>query len=410
MAWIIHQPIKKTEAKSFRHAIFCAVPMKKRVLIMSASAGSGHVRAAQALEKAFASHPNVGEVIHEDALNYTNKLFSDFYSKFYATLVESAPNFLGWWYKQSDEPWKTDTMRHALDRLNTGPLVKFINDFQPDITVCTHFMPAGIISHLITEKKLTTHLSIVVTDLGFHAMWLSRVFHRYFVALDETRAHLDLLGLPNDRITVSGIPIDDAFSATYDRDALRTEIGLRTNLPTLLVSAGALGKGPTEEIVTGLLTLRNKVQTIVICGKNEELFTKIEEITAGHKNFAILGYTDRMHHWMAASDVFIGKPGGLTTSEALASQLPMVVVAPIPGQEERNSDHLLEEGIAIKANDLMTLPYKIDRLLDNPLRLQAMRENTSRLSHPQAAHTIVRTLMSDDIEPVVIEPPVDTKE
>ena len=372
---------------------------------MSTSAGSGHVRAADALAKSFAAHPNVSEVIHEDALKFTNKLFSDFYSKFYATLVESAPNFLGWWYKQSDEPWKTDTMRLALDRLNTRALVDFIDDFQPDITVCTHFMPAGIISHLITEKKLSTHLSIVVTDLDFHAMWLSRVFHRYFVALDETRAYLDLLGLPKDRVTVSGIPIDDAFSAEYDVTALRNELGLQPNLPTLLISAGALGKGPAEDIVQGLLTLQNPAQTIVVCGKNEELQTKIEALTKGHSNFAILGYTDRMHHWMAAADLFIGKPGGLTTSEALASHLPMVVVSPIPGQEERNSDHLLEEGIAIKANDLITLPFKVDRLLGDPERLQKMRENAARLSRPNAAKTIVDTLIEEDLESVVVMDP-----
>ncbi len=380
------------------------VPMKKRVLIMSASAGSGHVRAAQALEKAFSEHPGVARVVNEDALKYTNKLFSDFYSKFYATLAESAPNFLGWWYKQSDEPWKTDSMRHALDRLNTGPLVKFINDFQPDITVCTHFMPAGIISHLITEKKLDTHLSIVVTDFDFHAMWLSRVFHRYFVALDETRAHLELLGIPTDRITVSGIPIDPTFSAAQNRNAIRASLGLQPDLPTLLVSAGALGKGPAADIVQGLLSLRHEVQTIVICGKNEELTEKIRKLTAGNLRFTVLGYSDRMPELMAAADLFLGKPGGLTTSEALAARLPMVVVSPIPGQEERNSDHLLEEGIAIKANDLITLPFKIDRLLDHSERLQSMRENTSRLFHPDAAKTIVETLMHDEPEPVVIEP------
>ena len=381
--------------------------MKKRVLIMSASAGSGHVRAADALAKRFAAHPNVSEVLHEDALKFTNKLFSDFYSKFYATLVESAPNFLGWWYNKSDEPWKTDSMRLALDRLNTGALVDFIHDFQPDITVCTHFMPAGIISHLITEKKLSTHLSIVVTDLDFHAMWLSRVFHRYFVAIDETRAYLDLLGLPKDRVTVSGIPIDDAFSAEYDVTPLKKELGLVPNLPTILISAGALGKGPAEDIVQGLLTLQNPAQTIVVCGKNEELQTRIEALTAGRPNFAILGYTDRMHHWMAASDLFIGKPGGLTTSEALASHLPMVVVSPIPGQEERNSDHLLEEGIAIKANDMITLPFKIDRLLGDPARLQSMRENAARFSHPNAAKTIVDTLIEEDLESVVVIEPED---
>ena len=127
---------------------------KKRVLIMSVSAGMGHIKAAAALEKTFAADDNVVEVINNDALQYTNKLFRDFYSTFYTSLVKSAPNFLGWWYKTSDEPWRTDAMRHMIDRLNTKPLVRFIRGFDPHITVCTHFMPAGIISHLIATEQL----------------------------------------------------------------------------------------------------------------------------------------------------------------------------------------------------------------------------------------------------------------
>ena len=138
--------------------------MRKRVLIMSTGAGSGHIRAAEALEKSFKSDTRVEEVCNNDALKYTNKFFRDFYSKLYTSLVKSAPNFLGWWYKTSDEPWRTDRMRHMIDRLNTKPLVRFIRDFDPHITVCTHFMPAGIISHLIATKQLQARLSIVVTD------------------------------------------------------------------------------------------------------------------------------------------------------------------------------------------------------------------------------------------------------
>jgi len=195
--------------------------MKKRVLIVSASAGTGHVRAAEALAKAFADDPRVEAVENIDALVYTNKLFRDFYSKLYIQLVRSAPQVLGWLYKSSDEPWKGDEVRLRLDRLNTQPLVKFIRKFKPDITVCTHFMPTGIISHLIAKGLLEARLSVVVTDLDMHAMWLSRVFHRYFVAIDETRAHLEALGLPRERITVSGIPIDPVFAEPIDRRAVR---------------------------------------------------------------------------------------------------------------------------------------------------------------------------------------------
>src|SRR5258708_17355034 len=146
---------------------------KKRVLILSASAGTGHVRAGEALAKAFAADSRVEQVVHEDALKYTNKLFRDCYSALYTQLVKNAPTLLGYLYRASDEPWKNETARLQFDRLNTRPLVKFIHEFDPHLTVCTHFMPGGIISHLLEKKLLETHLSIVVTDLDCHAMWLS---------------------------------------------------------------------------------------------------------------------------------------------------------------------------------------------------------------------------------------------
>src|SRR5260370_3837715 len=171
---------------------------KKRVLIMSTSAGTGHVRAGEALTKAFREDPRVGDVVPSDALHVTNKLFRDFDSKRYARLVQTAPDFLGWWYKQSDEPWKTDGMRLMLDRLNTGPLVKFIRKFDPHITVCTHFMPAGIISDLIAKNQLDAPLLIVVTDLYFYSVWLSRMFPSDFFAIEETKVDLAMLGVPSE--------------------------------------------------------------------------------------------------------------------------------------------------------------------------------------------------------------------
>jgi len=378
--------------------------MKKRVLIISTSAGTGHVRAAQALEKEFKNDPRVGEVIHEDALKFTNKLFREFYSTLYMKLVRSAPDLLGWVYKASDEPWKGETARIQLDRLNTIKLIRFIKDFDPQITVCTHFMPAGIISHLQEKERLQTHHSIVVTDFDCHAMWLSRTFHRYFVALDETKAHLEALGLPAERITVSGIPIDPVFSQPVDRAQVRASYGLHPEKTTLLLSAGALGVGPTELIVERLKQLRHDTQTIVVCGRSEEVKQRVAHAAAGHHGkFCILGYSDRMHELMHISDLFIGKPGGLTTSEALACGLPMAVFSPIPGQEERNADHLLEEGAGIRCNELTTLPFKIDRLLTNPARLGAMRAAARAIGHPNAARTIVQTLIDDRLSPIALD-------
>ncbi len=378
--------------------------MKKRVLILSASAGTGHVRAAEALAKSFAGEPGVEAVEHLDALNYTNKLFHDFYSKLYIQLVKTAPEVLGWAYKASDEPWKTDAMRLRLDRLQARKLVQFIRRFQPDIVICTHFMPTGIIAHLIEKGVIQTHLSVVVTDMDMHAMWLSRTFHRYFVALEETKAHLLALGLPEERITVSGIPVDPVFAEPVDRFALRENLGLARDRFTLLFSAGAYGVSPAEFVVTRLQQMRHSIQTVVICGKNEDLRVRVQSLVgADNPDFKVLGYTGRMHDLMKASDLFLGKPGGLSTSEALACGLPMAILSPIPGQEERNSDHLLEEGAAIKCNEMTTIAYKIDALLDDPARLASMRRRASEMGRPHAAATIVRTLLEDDLPPLQID-------
>jgi processive 1,2-diacylglycerol beta-glucosyltransferase len=377
---------------------------KKRVLIFSASAGTGHVKAAEALAKTFARDPRVETVEHKDALIYTNKLFRDVYSKLYVQLIRSAPQVLGWVYKQSDEPWKTDQLRLRLDRLSALPLVKFIREFRPDITVCTHFMPVGIISHLISRGMLDAHLSIVVTDLDMHAMWLSRVFHRYFVAIEETKAHLDVLGLPPERVTVSGIPVDPSFADPIDVKEIRYQNHLHPDKTTLLVSAGALGVTPAEFVVARLLQMRHDVQGIVVCGRNDELRHRLKEMLASHGDrFKVIGYTDKMQEFMKISDLFIGKPGGLTTAEALASSLPMIIVDPIPGQEERNSDHLLEKGCALKSNELTTLAWKIDRLLDEPGRLEMMKRNAWEMGRPNAAKTIVETLINDQLPPLELD-------
>lgn len=371
--------------------------MKKRILIMSASAGSGHLRAAQALETVFANDPRVDRVLNEDALQFSNTLFRDFYSKLYLSLVRTAPQVLGALYRASDEPWKTDSIRLAVDRLNTGPLVKFIRDFNPDITVCTHFMPAGIMAHLINRGVLHSHLSIVVTDFDFHAMWLTRTFHRYFVALDETKAHLEALGLPGERITVSGIPTDPAFLLAVDRRAVRMSHGLAPDRTTVLLSAGTFGVGPAEYVVNQLRQLKHDVQIIVTCGRSQELEDKVVAIIGQDARFKVFGYHPKFYELMRVADLFVGKPGGLTTAEALICGLPMVIFSPIPGQEERNSDHLLEEGIAIRANELTTIAFKVDRLLDDPNRLASMQSNALRLARPDAAQTIVHTLLEDKL-------------
>jgi processive 1,2-diacylglycerol beta-glucosyltransferase len=235
-------------------------------------------------------------------------------------------------------------------------------------------------------------------------MWLSRAFQRYFVAMNETKASLESLGLPSDRVTVSGIPIDPVFSVPIDRLNECRRLALEPTRPIVLLSAGAAGSGPAEFMVQQLMMLDDRIQVVIVCGHNLDLRNRIDAIVQANPRFRVLGYTDAMSTLMQLADLLIGKPGGMTSAEALAAGLPMCIVNPIPGQEERNSDHLLEEGVAIKCNDLGALAYKVGQLLDRPDRLANMRANASRLARPFAARTVVNTLLdeSHNIPPLAL--------
>ena len=370
-----------------------------RVLVLSASAGAGHVRAAQALEKVLVASGRVREVRHVDILQYTTKLFRRVYAQAYLDLVNRAPDILGWLYDYFDAPWKHARLRVALEKLNATRFIRLLEDFAPDWAISTHFLPAELIAWLRSKGRLSTRQAVVVTDFDVQGMWLTRHVDRYFVALDETRAHLERLGVPSHTVTVSGIPIDPVFAEPKDARAMRAKHGLAPDLTTLLVSAGGFGVGPVEALVHVLLELRHPAQLIVICGRSEALKHKLDELAAARPRsltpaLRVVGYTTEMDEYMAAADLLVGKPGGLTSSEALARGLALVIVRPIPGQEERNADHLLETGAAIRCNNLPALAWKIDRLLDDPARLDAMRANAKRLSRPYAASHIATTLLS----------------
>lgn len=370
--------------------------MKKRIMIFSASVGSGHMKAADALEKAFRAHPHVGEVFSDDSLDHTSVLHKQFYSGLYKRLSAVMPEFLGWWYERSDDPWATDRVRLLIDLAQAQPLINLIRDFNPDHIVCTHFMPAGVIAHLLRRKQLETKLSIVVTDYHFHAMWLARAFHHYFVSQDDDRIHMEALGLPGDRITVSGIPIDPAFAQPIDRAGVRARYGLDPALPLLLVAGGALGLSPAAAVVKRLRSLEVPFQAVVICGKNEELRAQVAELTAeDFHRFRVLGYTSEMRDLMGAATVLLSKPGGLTTAEALACGVPMVILDPVGGQEMRNADMLLENGAAIKCTEVTVLAHKLGSLLGDSDRLAAMSANARRLGRPDAARTVVDTVLNE---------------
>ncbi len=355
---------------------FCCFPLPP---------AQGHVRAAEALLQDFQSHPAVQSVEHWDILKYTNPVFRTLYSRVYLDLIGRAPWLLGMVYKSTDKPWK-NTVAQAFEKLNAAPFIDALRAYAPDLIVATHFTPPNIISWLNSKKTSGKNPkipapAIIVTDLDCHAMWLTRSYSRYFVSLEETEVYLQQMGIPAEKITRSGIPIDPVFRTAKDKVATRRALGLEHDRFTILVSAGGFGVGPIETLIDQLQSLKSPAQIVAIAGKSADLKNKLEKLgkTLSGKSsepsaplLHVVGFTREMDAYMAAADILISKPGGLTTAEAMARGLPMCIVNPIPGQEERNSDHLLEAGVAIKCNNPPTLAWKLEQLINHPERLEAM--------------------------------------
>jgi len=367
---------------------------KPRVLLLSASSGAGHVRAAQALEKAFAARGDCA-VEHIDVIKYVSKLFQNIYDKTYISMVRKAPELMGVLYERTDQPWQNPRRRLALDRLNAQPMIRLLKRVQPDLCVATHFLPAEILAWLIAKKKLQAKNAIVVTDYDVHAMWLCRTVSCYYVAIPEAAEYLAGIGVPREIIRVTGIPIDPLFATPLDRSGARAHLKLDPTAPVILLAAGGYGVGPVEQLVHDLLALQKPWQLVAIAGKAEKVKKRLDEIarsagtlSSGNSRLVPVGFTTEMDQYMAAADLLVGKAGGLTTSEALARHLPMALIEPIPGQEFRNADHLLENGAAIRCNNLPAAAWKIANLLDDPNRLARLRDSAAKMARPNAAADI----------------------
>jgi processive 1,2-diacylglycerol beta-glucosyltransferase len=371
------------------------VDRKPRVLLLSASSGAGHVRASQALEKAFRARGDC-TVAHVDALAHVSKLFQRMYDKAYINMVRRAPELMGLLYERTDQPWRHPRPRLALDRLNTQPMIRMLKREQPDLCIATHFLPAEILAWLIARKKLAARHAIVVTDYDVHALWLCRTVDRYYLALPESAEYLARIGIPREKLRVTGIPVDPVFEKPVSQGEARRKFGLDDEARVLLVAAGGYGLGPVEQLVSDLLALGRPWQIVGIAGKAEKLRKRLEEVAkragklaGGRLRLVPVGFTNEMDQYMAAADLLIGKAGGLTTSEALARGLPMALVEPIPGQEARNADDLLEAGTAMRCNNLPAAAWKIAMLMDQPERLAGMKRAANQMARPEAARRIV---------------------
>jgi processive 1,2-diacylglycerol beta-glucosyltransferase len=324
--------------------------------------------------------------------------FRKVYSDGYFEMVARAPRLLGWLYDATDKPFHKDRVRQKLEQAGAAPLLKKIREFDPDVAICTHFLPTALLDRERRKGRCRARIVTVVTDFEVHGMWLSAPSDHYFVATEEARAHLEALGIAPQAIRASGIPTHPVFGEKKDRLAMRRKHGWLPDLPAILVSAGGFGAGNAARMVESLMESGVAAQIIAVCGKNAPLKASIEEIAARRPADALpamkaVGFTTEMDELMAAADLMIGKPGGLTSSESLIKGLAWVVVNPIPGQEEKNAIYLLEHGAGVWCDNLHTLAFKVRSILEEPGRLEAMRKNALRLGRPDAGAAIARFVL-----------------
>jgi processive 1,2-diacylglycerol beta-glucosyltransferase len=370
---------------------------QKKILLLSVSAGAGHMRAAQAIE----AHANLagGSAVatHLDVMDFVSAGFRKLYTDFYIKLVNKAPALWGYLYHATNDAPVDSTMqrlRRGVERLNARELLRQVAAFKPDAIICTHFLPAEILSRAIRQQRLDCPVWVQVTDFDLHRMWVHDHMSGYFAANDEVAFRMRDQGIAADKIHVTGIPIMPAFGQAPQRDECARSVGLDPQRTTILLMGGGAGLGSLDTIAQRLLALDGDFQLIVLAGKNAQALAALQELAQRYPGRLLAqGFTSQVERLMACADLVITKPGGLTTSECLAMGLPMIVNSPIPGQEERNADFLLEQGVALKAFDGVTLEYRVRHLLEHPAKLAEMRTRAAALGRSGAARAVLERVL-----------------
>lgn len=369
-----------------------------RILILHASAGAGHQRAAEALAAAFGLEQPAAQVLVRDVLDFTPALFRRTYAKGYLTIVRRVPELWGYMYARADRqatiPWRAK-IRHAFNQINASAFATFFRDTKPDITVCTHFMPLEILSSMAHPKRPDLRLYCAVTDFAVHALWIAKRVSCYYVATDEARRQLIRRGQPADRVVVTGIPVDPVFAAACAPVEGRRRLNLREDLPCVLALSGGFGVGATVHVIEAFGTATPFCQVVAVAGANAPLRRRALAAAAQTATpVTVHGRVNNMHALLDAADIVITKPGGLSTSECLAKNKPMLLTDPIPGQEQRNAEYLLETGAAQRLYEPADAPAVAGRLLADPAMLARMHADIRSIAHPNSARDIVRDILA----------------
>lgn len=364
--------------------------MLNKVMLSYLNITTGHKKAAWSIHKALKELEPEIEVLEIDPLRVFYPRLEAIINKGYLKLVKSNPDIWDFVYDNEKIVKLTANLRQLTNSFNSYRLSKLFSSFNPQAVVCTHAFPCGIFSALKNSYEFP--LIGVITDFDVHSYWIHDNVSCYVVATQYTAERLQKKGIEKERIKVLGIPVDPAFTKAHDIAAIKKKHNLKEEIPTILIMGGGWGFGPIEGIIHCLNELEDiDFQIIAVAGNNKKLESRLNKLSLP-KLAKVFGFVDFMDELMQVSNLFIGKPGGMTTAESLACGLPMVIINPIPGQEERNAQYLTAQGAGIKVNSEWEVKKIVQELLTDHYKLNKMRDRALNIGKPYSAFDVVKTM------------------
>jgi len=367
---------------------------RKKILLMYISTSSGHHQAAVALEKALEILDPSVEILNVNSLNYTNPLVERVINRTYMGVIKNSPEVWEYLYDNPKVFRNISKLRDLIHRFNSGKLKALLDDFKPDAIACTQAFPCGMVADYKSSYCLDVPLFGVLTDYAPHSYWIFDSVNYYIVHSETAMDKLVENGIPKERVRIFGIPIDPGFINEKNVNEIINAIGIDKNIPTVLIMGGGQGLGPIPEIVSSLNKMNRPIQMLIVAGTNERLSRWLEKRKRYFKMASfVYGYVSNIDELMAVATLIITKPGGLTISEAMAKSLPMIIIHPIPGQEAKNTEYLLKEGAAIRADSAKDVGVLTEALLNQPAKLEQMRRNSKRIAKPNSANEIAKLIL-----------------
>jgi processive 1,2-diacylglycerol beta-glucosyltransferase len=363
----------------------------KRIAILTLGVGSGHVRASEVVQRAVMDGGENIEVRTFDALELAHSWFLVLYVRPYWWMLRRAPWLWRWLFKRRQKMRHGSTAPRWVFRRGCVEVLRQLKTFAPHLVIVTEIGAAEIAALGKREGWFNAPIQAVQTDFQTEPPWVQREIDVYCVASDEAKSQLIGWGVSPNRVFLCGIPIDPAFTLAFDEPELMKALGLDARRPVVLVMGGGMGPAPLDAIIQSLEHCDLPLQVLAIAGHNQAMRQRLEGLRGKLAlDLHCFGWTDNVPELMGAADLLITKPGGLTSAEALAAGLPMLLTHPIPGPEERHLRYLEQQGVAVCASSPEEVPQLAYKLLNSPVKLQEMGRRARELSRPDAAHAIAQ--------------------